>query len=566
MFRRSGRRFADENMRQIKNLERVSIPQESEHPLARLAKLVRWGNTMHWRAILAIVLGAISVGIAAQAAADEAACPNPNSPPAAGVTACSELIASRSGSPADQAKAYGWRGYHFSKLGEYDRAIADFTAAIPLFPNDAAVYNNRGLAYLAKGDVAKAHADFTEAIRLAPQFAEAYTNRGRAYELAHQLDDAIGDHTDAIRLDPRLARAYASRGLAYEAKGDRDRALNDVNAALAIDPKLQRAIEARNRLLAGAVASPAPDSAACEDPKTPLEAAIAACGDVIASAGASTAARAKALYARGVRLNQKRDYDAAIADFDAALKLSPNDAQIYRNRGSSYTNKGSFDAAIADLTEAIRLEPANAISYNNRGTAFLRKNEMTKAYADYTEAIRLNPRLAEPYTNRGRAYELARQFDDAIADHNEAIKLNPKLALAYANRGLAYEGKGERARALADFEAALAIDPNMQRALEGRDRMRAAAVAPQQPKPAEIDRQPPPAPAAALPATPGAARRAGPTIPDNCQQDLDQCSRKIWGRNTFPHRGSRQSVAFSNGRVLTCISNGRDTPRSCTLR
>jgi hypothetical protein len=62
-----------------------------------------------------------------------------------------------------------------------------------------------------------------------------------------------------------------------------------------------------------------------------------------------------------------------------------------------------------------------------------------------------------------------------------------------------------------------------------------------------------------------AAQGTGPTMPDNCQQNLNWCSLKIWKHNSFPHRGSRQSVTFSNSMTLTCTSNGPDTPRSCTL-
>jgi hypothetical protein len=72
--------------------------------------------------------------------------------------------------------------------------------------------------------------------------------------------------------------------------------------------------------------------------------------------------------------------------------------------------------------------------------------------------------------------------------------------------------------------------------------------------------------ASLAPAPQAAAQGTGPTMPDNCKQNLDQCSRKIWGHNTFPHRGYRQSITFSNGMKLTCTSNGPDIPRSCTLK
>jgi Flp pilus assembly protein TadD len=48
----------------------------------------------------------------------------------------------------------------------FDRAIADYTDAFRLDPNDTLAYNNRGLAYRQKGVVARADADFARAREL----------------------------------------------------------------------------------------------------------------------------------------------------------------------------------------------------------------------------------------------------------------------------------------------------------------------------------------------------------------------------------------------------------------
>jgi tetratricopeptide (TPR) repeat protein len=52
--------------------------------------------------------------------------------------------------------------------GKYDEAIADYTKAISLDPNDATAYTNRGLAYESKGEVDRAIADYTKAIEINP--------------------------------------------------------------------------------------------------------------------------------------------------------------------------------------------------------------------------------------------------------------------------------------------------------------------------------------------------------------------------------------------------------------
>ena len=47
---------------------------------------------------------------------------------------------------------YGYRGIAYIKLGQYQRAIEDYNAAIRLKPDYAEAYNSRGIAYLKQGN------------------------------------------------------------------------------------------------------------------------------------------------------------------------------------------------------------------------------------------------------------------------------------------------------------------------------------------------------------------------------------------------------------------------------
>jgi len=54
-----------------------------------------------------------------------------------------------------------------------DGALADFTKAIDLNPNDANAYFGLGIVKTAKGDIDGAKADYTKALKLKPGFSEA---------------------------------------------------------------------------------------------------------------------------------------------------------------------------------------------------------------------------------------------------------------------------------------------------------------------------------------------------------------------------------------------------------
>jgi tetratricopeptide (TPR) repeat protein len=136
----------------------------------------------------------------------------------------------------NNAVAHRERGVAYFDEGDQDRAKADYTQAIRLDPNDANVYFSRGREYLLKGDYDRAIADQSQAIRLNPNLVEPYSNRGNVYYRKGDYARAIADHTQAIKVDPNYANAYSNRGVVYYAKGDYDRAIADFEAALRINP------------------------------------------------------------------------------------------------------------------------------------------------------------------------------------------------------------------------------------------------------------------------------------------------------------------------------------------
>jgi tetratricopeptide (TPR) repeat protein len=154
--------------------------------------------------------------------------------------------------------------------------------------------------------------------------------------------------------------------------------------------------------------------------------------------------------------------DVAVAACTRALEtgsLSRTDrVRAYNHRGILWKRKGDYDRAIADFTAAIRINPKYSSAYTNRGVAYVEEHDYDRALADYNVAIRLDPKDAVAYNNRGFAWKNKGEHDLAIADYSEAIRLNPKYVNALANRAFTYEKKGMLPEALADFRSALDMD------------------------------------------------------------------------------------------------------------
>ena len=131
------------------------------------------------------------------------------------------------------------------------------------------------------------------------------------------------------------------------------------------------------------------------------------------------------------------DYKGAIADYDSAIRLNPDNANTYYNRGTAKGDLGQHFAAIADFDIAIRLKPDLAEAYYNRGAAKSDLGQHFAAIADYDTAIRLKPDHAGAYNSRGVAKGNLGQHSAAITDFDTAIRLKPDHANVYLNRGVA---------------------------------------------------------------------------------------------------------------------------------
>ena len=54
---------------------------------------------------------------------------------------------------------------------------------------------------------------------------------------------------------------------------------------------------------------------------------------------------------------QRADFDSAITELEAALKLAPEDASLHYNLGLAYKLKDQLDKAVREFQNAIRLQP-----------------------------------------------------------------------------------------------------------------------------------------------------------------------------------------------------------------
>lgn len=109
------------------------------------------------------------------------------------------------------AEAYTFRGWAYSFLGDYDRAIADCQEAIRVDPDFGNPYNDIG-AYLIEQDKWDEAIPWFHKAMTAPRYeARCYPhfNLGRVYERQHRWKEAQECYAAAYSLDKRYVAALA---------------------------------------------------------------------------------------------------------------------------------------------------------------------------------------------------------------------------------------------------------------------------------------------------------------------------------------------------------------------
>ncbi len=145
---------------------------------------------------------------------------------------------------------------------------------------------------------------------------------------------------------------------------------------------------------------------------------------------------------RAQYLRSQQQYDAAMADYQHALALEPENAELINSRGKTYFDmamsgkypkaqaaaylKQSLDDYNASLNRAGNLAPKiKGAMLINRGAALGTINQLDKALQDFNEGLQLDPNNKTGYLNRGVLYRKLRQPEQAIRDYAKYLELEP---------------------------------------------------------------------------------------------------------------------------------------------
>ncbi len=176
-------------------------------------------------------------------------------------------------------------------------------------------------------------------------------------------------------------------------------------------------------------------------------------------------------YKKATEALNKRDFATAIKLFTEIMDsgrlpktwLGPT----HYFRGKAYRSSRQYDKAIADYEAAVAADPNMDGAYYEMALTYQSKDQHAKAADAFSKAIKIKAGNADYFYGRCVSYSWLSNFGAAIKDCETASRMRPGNADWIGTLGRLYEDSGQKKLAIETYRRALAINPNQAEAREG---------------------------------------------------------------------------------------------------
>jgi tetratricopeptide (TPR) repeat protein len=141
------------------------------------------------------------------------------------------------------------------------------------------------------------------------------------------------------------------------------------------------------------------------------------------------------------------------------VEKNPGDFEAHYNLGAMLQAKGNLESALAEYEVAVRLRPEDATGNNALGAALVAGGHPEQAAPYLQAALKGRPDYFDAHYNLGFALAQQNDFRGAVEQFQTALRLQPQDAAVEANLGAALAEMGRYADAKAHFQHALQLDP-----------------------------------------------------------------------------------------------------------
>ncbi len=344
-------------------------------------------------------------------------------------------------------KALHLLGVIFSDVGLNKQAIGFLEQALALGGPNSSVLHNYGVALQRQGELRQAARAFRHAADASPLRTDSWYSLGEVELVQNQPEAAVKAFEKVLEQDPTSVEARNNLGVALRKIGRLEDARTQLQIIVGTDPKNPAA---QNNL--GITETKLNHLA---DAKLSFQTAIEVAphyGDAHYNLGNVYLAEmdyqaAEKYYLRALELDAENNpaiYHLALCRqkqraFDEALTLLnpliaklgnniPENIQVLCGRANVLRDLGQFEAALADIEAALALAPDDLAVMGNKALTLQHAGRLTEAISTYREAFKANPESEQLQTNFAQALLLGGQFKEGWLEFEGRLQTSDNIA------------------------------------------------------------------------------------------------------------------------------------------
>ncbi len=334
--------------------------------------------------------------------------------------------------------AYYSRASAYEQLGDCDKALSDYNAAVKADPSNAKIYADRGDFLYRQGKYKQSNEDYMKYIGMAPTEPLGYMGVGRNLKEIGEYEKATLLFDQVVKLrGSDYAKGYSFRAECYVALGRFDEAASDIVTAMTIDRDDNKAFYEMQVL------------------------ADSSYRTIVSRLKVQAAKEPNVFYwpyCLGIISQYTKRYDKAISYYGEALEKDRGDF-LYHRIAECYKNMGDYYTALKYCNIAIDMDSINLDYRQTRIAVNYELNDFPAVMKDLDYCIQQNTANTYwYYYRRGWYKELFGDKEGAIEDYTSSITLYPSYPYVYMSRGKVLLEMGEGVAARKDLRKCIELD------------------------------------------------------------------------------------------------------------
>jgi clan AA aspartic protease (TIGR02281 family) len=170
-----------------------------------------------------------------------------------------------------------------------------------------------------------------------------------------------------------------------------------------------------------------------------------------------------ALYYRAYIFKYQENYSSALRDISNSIKYIPKKEKqllsgAHSMRGDIYFEIDNIDKAFEEFNTALNINPDDADLYISRAQKYFELNKYNLAELDYRKALKMDETMEIAYAGLGRNYIAQFKYAEAETVLNKLIKLAPTYSDAFKFRARCFFEQNKFNEAIEDIFIAYSFD------------------------------------------------------------------------------------------------------------